>query len=117
MKPISSTPYHDVNEVLGLLLVNVKEIFQDQLVGMYIYSALSGGDYNPDTRDNELLVATTDTLPEETSTALRTMHNRSSATSRKRTGELDGASVPTRLIHTHKSNGILCPMINEGEFF
>src|SRR5215217_51476 len=37
MKTISPTPYPEVNEVLHLLLINVKEILKDQFVGMYLY--------------------------------------------------------------------------------
>src|SRR5687768_8633295 len=117
MKPISPTPYTDVNEILGLLLVNVKEILQDQFVGMYLYGSLSSGDFNPETSDIDFLVVTTDTLSEETITALKAIHNRSWATSLNRTGQLEGAYVPKGLIHRHNSNGILCPMINEGKFF
>ena len=34
MNPISPTPHPDVNEILSLLLANVKAILSDQLIGM-----------------------------------------------------------------------------------
>ena len=37
MKPISPTPYPDVNEILDVLLSNAKEILQEQFVGMYLF--------------------------------------------------------------------------------
>src|SRR5688572_3314150 len=116
MKPISPTPYTDVNEILGLLLVNVKEILQDQFVGMYLYGSLSSGDFNPETSDIDFLVVTTDTLLGETITALEAVHNRTWATSLKRAGKLEGAYVPKGLIRRHNSNGVPCPTINEGKF-
>src|SRR5687768_10590494 len=117
MKPISPTPYTDVNEILGLLLVNVKEILRDQFVGMYLYGSLSSGDFNPETSDVDFLVITADTLSEKTISTLKAMHNQSWATSIKRSGKLEGVYVPKGLIHRHNSNGIPCPMINEGKFF
>jgi len=114
---INSTPYPDVNEILSLLLFNVKEILQDQFVGMYLYGSLSSGDFKPETSDIDFLVVTTDTLSKETITALEVMHNRTWATSLKRAGKLEGAYVPKEPIRRHNSNGVPCPTINEGKFF
>ena len=119
MKPISPTPYQDVNDILNLLLINVKEILQAQFVGMYLYGSLSSGDFNPATSDIDFLVVTTDILSEETISELEAMHNRTCtwATNLKRAGKLEGAYVPKELIHRHDSNGTPCPIINEGKFF
>ena len=117
MKPISPTPYTDVNELLGFLLVNVKEILQDQFVGMYLYGSLSSGDFNPETSDIDFLVVTTDTLSEETIAELEAMHNHTCATKLKRAGKLEGAYVPQELIRRHSPNSSPCPTINERKFF
>lgn len=114
---ISPTPYPDVNEVLNLLLANVKEILQDQFVGMYLYGSLSSGDFNPETSDIDFLVVTTDVLSGETIAELSAMYKRIWATSIKRAGKLEGAYVPQELIRRHNSNGAPCPIINEGKFF
>ncbi|MDQ3006386.1 MAG: nucleotidyltransferase domain-containing protein, partial [Chloroflexota bacterium] len=106
MKPISPTPYTNVNEILDLLLVNVKEILQDQFVGMYLYGSLSSGDFNSESSDIDFLVVTQDTLSEEIIIALEAMHNRTWATSLKRAGKLEGAYVPKGLIRRHNSNGV-----------
>src|SRR5687768_72198 len=58
------TPYTDVNEILHLLLVNVKEILKDQFLGMYLYGSLSSGDFNPETSDVDFLVVTKEVLSE-----------------------------------------------------
>ena len=62
MQRARPTPYPDVNEVLNLLLTNVKGILRDQFVGMYLYGSLSSGDFNPETSDIDFLVVTTDFL-------------------------------------------------------
>jgi len=110
-------PHPDVNEVLNLLLTNVKEILKDQFVGMYLYGSLSSGDFNPETSDVDFLVVTTDSLSEETIAELKAMHNRTWATSLKRAGKLEGAYVPKELIRKHDPHGTPCPTVNEGKFY
>jgi aminoglycoside adenylyltransferase-like protein/nucleotidyltransferase-like protein len=117
MKTIYPTPYSDVNEVLHLLLTNVKEILKDQFVGMYLYGSLSAGDFNPETSDIDFLFVTSDSLSEEKIAALEAMHNKTWATSLKRAGKLEGAYVPLQLIPQHDANGPACPTVNEGQFY
>lgn len=117
LRQIKPTPYPDVNDVVNLLLVNVKEILGDQFVGMYLYGSLASGDFNPETSDIDFLVVTTDTLSEETISKLETMHKQTWATSLKRAGELEGSYVHRELIRRHDPNGTPCPTVNEGKFF
>ena len=116
---VSTQPsiFPDVNEVLSLLLTNVKEILGDQFVGMYLYGSLSSGDFNPATSDIDFLVVTKDILPEETISKLEAMHNQTWATSAKRAGELEGSYVHKELIRRHDPNGAPCPTVNEGKFY
>jgi predicted nucleotidyltransferase len=111
------TPYPEVNEVLQLLLTNVKRILGDQFVGMYLYGSLSSGDFDPETSDIDFLVVTKDTLPSETISELEAMHQETWATSLKRAGELEGSYVPKDLIRRHDPDGPACPTVNEGKFF
>jgi predicted nucleotidyltransferase len=111
------TPYPDVNEVLLLLLTNVKEILKDQFVGMYLYGSLSTGDFNPETSDIDFLFVTSETLSEETISELEAMHKETWATSLKRAGKLEGAYIPRELIRRHNLGGPACPTVNEGQFY
>jgi predicted nucleotidyltransferase len=111
------TPYAEVNEVLNLLLQNVKRILGDQFIGMYLYGSLSSGDFNPETSDIDFLVVTTYTLPVETIAELEDMHKESWATSLKRAGELEGSYIPKELIRRHDPDGPPCPAVNEGKFY
>jgi predicted nucleotidyltransferase len=113
----NATPYPDVNEILGVLLSNVREILQDQLVGMYLYGSLSSGDFNPETSDIDFLVVTKDFLSEKTIQELENMHKQTWATSLKRAGELEGSYIPVSLIRRHDPHGAPCPTVNEGKFF
>jgi predicted nucleotidyltransferase len=114
---IKPTIYPDVNEVLNLLLLNVKKILGDQFVGMYLYGSLSSGDFDPETSDIDFLVVTTKNLSDEKIAELEAMHQQTWATSPKRAGELEGSYIPKDLIRRHDPNGAPCPTVNEGKFF
>jgi predicted nucleotidyltransferase len=117
MKPISPTPYPDVNEVLSLLLFRVKEILKDQFIGMYLYGSLSSGDFNPETSDIDFLFVTSDTLSEKTIFELEAMHQEIWAAGLKLARKPEGAYVPAKLIRRHDPEGPLCPTVNEGKFY
>lgn len=117
MKTISPTPYPDVNAVLNLLLINVKEILQDQFVGMYLYGSLSSGDFNPQTSDVDFLAITTESLSEARIAQLKSMHERIWSSGLERAERLEGAYVPRELIRRHAANGLPCPTINERKFY
>jgi len=109
--------FPDVNEVLNLLLSNVKEILAGQFVGMYLYGSLSSGDFNPETSDIDFLFVTADYLSEEMISKLEAMHKQTWATSLKRAGKLEGAYVPQSLIRHHDPTAAPCPTVNEGKFY
>lgn len=111
------TPYLEVNEVLHLLLSNVKRILGNQFIGVYLYGSLSSGDFDSETSDIDFLVVTDGILSEEIIAELEAMHKETWATSLKRTGELEGAYVPKELIRRHDPNGAPCPTVNEGQFY
>jgi predicted nucleotidyltransferase len=117
LEQVRPTSYPEVNEVLNILLRNVKEILGEQFIGMYLYGSLSSGDFNPETSDIDFLVVTKTTLPEKTVTSLEEIHNQTWATSLKRAGKLEGAYVPQALIRRHDPRGAACPTVNEGQFY
>ena len=109
--------FPDVNELLSLLLTNVKEILKDQFIGMYLYGSLSSGDFNPKSSDIDFLVVTDGQLPDKMIGELETMHKQTWATRLKRAGQLEGAYVPKELARRHVPNGVGCPAVNEGRFY
>src|SRR5689334_20246089 len=117
MNILTSTPYPDVNEVLNMLLINVKEVLQDQFIGMYLYGSLSSGDFNPETSDIDFLFVTSDTLSEKTFFELEAMHQTIWAAGLNWARKLEGAYVPAKLLLRHDPKGPLCPTVNEGKIF
>jgi predicted nucleotidyltransferase len=111
------TPYPEVNEILNLLLLNVKKILGPQFVGLYLYGSLSSGDFNRETSDIDFLVVTADQLTEQKITELEAMHKQTWATSPKRALELEGSYIPKQLVRRHDPDGAPCPSVNEGTFY
>lgn len=111
------TPYSDVNDVLEILLMDTKEILQDQFVGMYLYGSLSSGDFDPNSSDIDFLVVTTKVLSDETASELDKMHNRLWINGSKWASKLEGSYVHRELIRRHDPDGVPCPTVNEGKFF
>jgi predicted nucleotidyltransferase len=117
MNTLILTRFPDVNEVLNLLLLNVKEILKAQFVGIYLYGSLSSGDFNPETSDVDFLAVTAESLSGARIAQLKSMHDHLWSSGLKQAERLEGAYVPKELIRRHDPNGKPCPTINEGKFY
>ena len=51
-------PYPDIQRLLENLLLQIRQIFQDRLVGVYLYGSLVAGDFDYDSSDIDFLVVT-----------------------------------------------------------
>ena len=54
---MKQTEYPEVNKVLDKLLINIKDILIDKLVGLYLYGSLVWGDFDESVSDIDLLAA------------------------------------------------------------
>lgn len=52
------TPYPEINEVLVNILNGIKEILNNNLIGLYLFGSLTYGDFNPDSSDIDLVAIT-----------------------------------------------------------
>jgi predicted nucleotidyltransferase len=75
MRNPSPTPYSAVNEILDLLLTDVKGIMQDQLIGMYLFGSLAIGDFDLHS-DIDILFVTEQAISEEAFQDLFEIHER-----------------------------------------
>ncbi len=73
------TPYPEVNAVLALLLEGVRAVLGEELIGLYLFGSLSGGDFDPASSDVDFLVVTAGALPDGMLEGLREMHGRIAA--------------------------------------
>ncbi|MBK9926339.1 MAG: DUF4111 domain-containing protein [Anaerolineales bacterium] len=72
---LSPTPHSDVNEMLNILFTDVKEILQNNFIGMYLFGSLANGDFD-EYSDIDVLVVTETDINNETFNALKAMHER-----------------------------------------
>ncbi len=75
MRNPSPTPYPDVNEILDRLLTDVREILQDQFVGMYLFGSLANGDFDRHS-DIDILFVTEQAISKEAFQELFEIHER-----------------------------------------
>ena len=68
------TPRADINSLLESLLSRMRHIFQEKLVGLYLYGSLTTGDFDPESSDIDLLAATSTDVTDTEFDALRSMH-------------------------------------------
>ena len=113
----SPTPYPDVNEMLALLLSEVRKVLGEQFTGMYLYGSLSSGDFHPEASDIDYLVVTTDMLSKKTITELEATHNRIWEKSPKWAERLEGSYLPQGHLRSYEKSEIKYPTVNEHKFF
>jgi predicted nucleotidyltransferase len=107
------TPYPDVNALLAVLLAEVQTVLKEQFAGLYLYGSLAVGDFNVHS-DVDFVVATTDTLPDETVSALAAMHDRIAAGGMAWTTELEGSYIPLAALRRYDRAAAVHPHLDRG---
>jgi predicted nucleotidyltransferase len=74
MMQIAPTPYADINELLSLLLSQLRMILGEKLVGLYLFGSLAGGYFEYKSSDIDLIAALATDLNEEEFERLKVMH-------------------------------------------
>lgn len=113
MKPISPTPYPDVNEILGLLLAKVKEILQDQLVGIYLFGSLANGDFDQHS-DIDILVVTKDKIRDDIFSSLQAMHAQLASLHSPWSTQLEVSYIPQKALRRFDPADSFHPHLDRG---
>lgn len=69
------TAYEQVNELIDRLLIKLRQMLGDKLVGLYLYGSLVTGDFDLQTSDVDLFAAIKADLSEAEFAALEQMHH------------------------------------------
>lgn len=69
-----ATQYSDVNTLLARLLPCVRDVLQENLVGVYLYGSVATGDFDTGVSDVDLLAVTSTDLSAAEFAAVRAMH-------------------------------------------
>lgn len=107
------TPDVDVNTLLRVLRDEVMRILGPTLVGMYLSGSLALGNLTAGS-DVDVVVATEAELSDTTFAALRTMHDRLSATGRRWADQLEMVYIPVAALRRHDPARATHPYLGRG---
>lgn len=93
MKREGLTPYAEINALLEQLLVRVRAILGERLVGLYVFGSLAEGDFDYGSSDVDFIAATSDELSEGELAKLKTMHEEIAAHGGRWGKTLNGAYI------------------------
>jgi len=110
------TPYSDINRLLESFLSHVQQIFQEKLVGLYLYGSLTTGDFDPDSSDIDLLAVTSSQITAAEFDALRAMHGDFARENPEWEDRIDAVYLPAAALRTFRSEKDLI-VISPGEPF
>ena len=113
MKTISPTPYPDVNEILNFLFTNVKEILQDQFIGMYLFGSLANGDFDQHS-DIDVLFVTDTEISNDAFSALKEMHERITKIDSPWAIQLEVSYIPQNALRRYNPMDNLHPHMDRG---
>ena len=113
MKSISPTPHPDVNEILSLLLANVKAILSDQLIGMYLHGSLANGGFDTYS-DIDVIFTTEDAIKDVTFSLLQSMHSEMAKLASPWATQLEVAYIPEKALRCPDPATIRYPHLDRG---
>jgi predicted nucleotidyltransferase len=113
MKPVSPTPYPDVNKILSLLFSRAQEVLGDQLLGMYLHGSLASGGFDQ-ASDIDVICVTKGDISEETFSALRAMHVEMAKLDSPWAVQLEAAYIPQNSLRNPDPSMIRYPHLDRG---
>lgn len=97
------TPYTDINRLLESFLSHIQQIFQEKLVGLYLYGSLTTGDFDSDSSDIDLLAVTSSKITAPEFDVLRTMHRDFTRDNPEWEDRIDAVYLPLAALRTFRS--------------
>jgi len=97
------TPYADMNRLLERFLSDIRHIFQERLVGLYLYGSLTTGDFDPDCSDIDLLTVTASQITSLEFESLRGMHIDFARNNSEWEDRIDVVYLPVAALRTFRS--------------
>ena len=107
------TPYPDVNEILELLLTDVKDILQDRLIGMYLHGSLANGGFDEHS-DIDIIIVTEGPVSQEKLDALRSMHEMIAVIDSPWRNQLEVSYIPKDALRRFDPSNIRHPHLDRG---
>lgn len=113
---LSQTPYGEINEFLGQLLINQQAFLGNNFIGLYLGGSLALGDFNLSTSDIDFLTITSEPLQNDTISDLARLHRQLYAKPSKWGKKLDGSYVPQKILRHWSAGHPPCPFVEGDQF-
>jgi hypothetical protein len=114
---ISPTPYNDINFFLHILLDDVRAILDNRFIGMYLYGSLASGEFDTSRSDVDFLVVTTEVLPQNTISDLKTMHLSLYDSGSEWATRLEGAYIPLNDVRVYSPAETDCVLVHFNKLY
>ena len=111
------TPYADINDLLADLLARMQAVLGHKLVGVYLYGSLVWGDFDRESSDIDLVVATSSDIDAQEFNNLDTMQLGFVDTYAYWNGRIEIVYVSIATLRTFKSHISKIAVISPGEPF
>ena len=110
------TPYDNVNEAIYALRDSAKEVLGDYFTGMYLYGSLALGGFDPGRSDIDLLIVTSEKLPDDVISELEAMYKRFYRSGLDWAKKMTGICIPLEDMRIYSETGPKNQMFNRDEF-
>jgi Aminoglycoside adenylyltransferase, C-terminal domain/Nucleotidyltransferase domain len=117
IKQIKSTPQQDINEILVLLSEGLREIFGEQLVGLYLIGSLTYGDFHRGSSDIDFLVVLKNKLSKEQLEKVKIMHAIIGDKYPTWSTRMDGLYITEAMLNNAEPPTAPSPCISQGEIY
>ncbi len=104
IKPVTPTPFPDLNDVLDVLIGRVQEILGANFLGAYLQGSFAVGDFDEHS-DVDFIIATNAQLSADQVQALQIMHDRIYQLECPWAQHLEGSYFPKEVLRTHAQRG------------
>jgi hypothetical protein len=111
------TLHPDISSLLEKLLSRMRGVFQEKLVGLYLYGSLTTGDFDPEASDIDLLAVTSSDVSDAEFGALRAMHVGFSRDNPVWDDRIDVQYLSVTALRTFRSKRSPIAIISAGEPF
>ena len=107
--------FQEVNNLLDDITLNIKNVLQSNLKGIYLYGSFCSGDFDESISDIDLLTVTAENIDKESLAKLETMHDAIACKHEKWAGRIEIQYISSEALKTFKTQTNTMANISPGE--
>ncbi|HSW47663.1 MAG TPA: aminoglycoside adenylyltransferase domain-containing protein [Candidatus Saccharimonadales bacterium] len=109
------TQFSDVNEILDILLVKIRSVLRDKLLGLYLNGSLVIGDFEPGISDIDLVAALSSEISDQEFEELSKMHDNFISNHKEWFDRIEVCYITVEALKKVKSKNSMIVIISPGE--